>query len=424
MKKVTALIIFLSLISFRGFSQNINGRFSSSLYMFERFDTTDVSDNYVRSYQMLNLNINEGDFSLRTSMNLESDLSADIKDDPRVRVYNLYLEGRNLLDMFTVKLGRQPLITNVAGGLFDGANVDFKFSNYKLTGFYGGNVPDYQKLKLIDNWGDNYVLGGKFTAFPLEDLQLTLGYIKKNYKRQDYWAIRLDEDLNPINTLIRNNSNQYQYLSAEASYIKSKLFDLDAKVEFDVNLEEFSKLELNASYYKIEDLSLDVYYNYREPRVKYNSIFSVFDYGNTQEIELGGSYKLSSLFTVSGRFGNVIYRDNENSGRITVGMYSNYGSITYRKNLGDAGELDALSVYSAYTLFDGVLTPSVGLSFTGYKLSDDSEKNNLTSLLAGLNFRPWRELSLDLQGQYMDNQIYKNDFRFLIKANYWFNTNF
>jgi hypothetical protein len=66
----------------------------------------------------------------------------------------------------------------------------------------------------------------------------------------------------------------------------------------------------------------------------------------------------------------------------------------------------------------------VGLSFTGYKLSDDSEKNNLTSLLAGLNFRPWRELSLDLQGQYMDNQIYKNDFRFLIKANYWFNTNF
>jgi len=392
--------------------------------MFERFDTTDVSDNYVRAYQMLNLNINEGNFSLRTSMNLESDLSADIEGDPRVRVYNLYLEGRNLLDMFTVKLGRQPLITNVAGGLFDGANVDLKLSNYKLTGFYGGNVPDYQKLKLIDNWGDNYIVGGRFTALPFEDLQLSLGYIKKNYKRQDYWAVRLDEDLNPINTLIRNNSNQYQYLSAEASYIKSKLFDIDTRIEYDVNLEELSKVELNASYYQIEDLSLDLYYNYREPRVKYNSIFSVFDYGNTQEIELGGSYKLSSLFTVSGRFGEVVFRDSENSGRITLGMYSSYGSITYRKNLGNAGELDALSVYSAYTLFEGILTPSIGLSFTGYKLSDDSETNNLTSLLAGLNFRPWRELSLDLQGQYMDNKIYKNDFRFLIKANYWFNTNF
>jgi hypothetical protein len=424
MKKIATLIIFLAVFSYPVFSQNINGRFSSSVYMFERFDSADVSDNYIRSYQMLSLNVNEGAFSLRTSMNLEADLSADIEDDPRVRFYNLYLEGRNLLDLFTLKIGRQPLITNVAGGLFDGANLDIKYDKYKLTGFYGGNVPDYQKLEFTDDFENNFVLGGRFTAIPLENLQLSLGYIKKNYKRQDYWATRLDEDLNPINTLIRNNSNQYEYLSAEASYGMDKLFDVNGRFEYDVNLEQPSKYELNASYFQVDNLSLDFYYNYREPRVKYNSIFSVFDYGNTQEIEFGGSYKLSSLFTVSGRYGNVNYKNEDNSGRITVGVISNYGTITYRKTLGDAGELDALSLYSAYTLFKGLLTPSLGVSFTGYKLSEDSEKNNLTSLLAGLNYRPFRELSFDVQGQYMDNQIYKNDFRFLLKANYWFNTNF
>ncbi|MFO7447657.1 MAG: hypothetical protein R6W90_14925, partial [Ignavibacteriaceae bacterium] len=396
---------------------------SSSVYMFERFDTADVSNSHIRAFQMLSFNVNEGKFSLRSYLNLETDLSKELENDPRLRFYNLYLEGRNLFDMLTIKLGRQPLFSSVAGGLFDGVNLDVKYSNYKLTGYFGGNVPEYQKLELAENLDSNYVLGGKFTAVPLENLQLSLGYIKKNFKRQEYWATRLDEDLNPINTLIRDNSNQYEFLSANASYEVEKLFDVDAGFEYDINFKQASKYEINASYNQVEDLSIDVYYNYREPRISYNSIFSVFDYGNTQEIELGGSYKINRLFTVSGRFGNINYRDDETSSRITLGLLSNYGSITYRKNLGYAGELDALSLYSAHTFLEGLITPSLGVSYTNYKLSEDAEKNNLTTILAGVNYRPWRELSFDVQGQFMNNKIYKNDYRFFFKVNYWFNTN-
>ena len=100
-----------------------------------------------------------------------------------------------------------------------------------------------------------------------------------------------------------------------------------------------------------------------------------------------------------------------------------YGSLTYRKTLGYAGELDAVSLYSAYTLFEGFFTPSVGVSYTSYKLSADSETNSLTTLLVGANVRPFRVLSFDLQGQYMDNKIYKNDLRVFFKLNYWFNLN-
>jgi hypothetical protein len=70
------------------------------------------------------------------------------------------------------------------------------------------------------------------------------------------------------------------------------------------------------------------------------------------------------------------------------------------------------------------LTPSVGISYTNYQLFTDSETNHLTTLLAGFNYRPMRILSFDIQGQYMDNKIYRNDFRLFFKANYWFNTNF
>ena len=80
-------------------------------------------------------------------------------------------------------------------------------------------------------------------------------------------------------------------------------------------------------------------------------------------------------------------------------------------------------MYSGYTFLEGLLTPSVGLSYTKYKLSPDDEANNITTLMVGANIRPFRTLSFDLQGQYMDNKIYKNDMRLFFKLNYWFNLN-
>ena len=123
-----------------------------------------------------------------------------------------------------------------------------------------------------------------------------------------------------------------------------------------------------------------------------------------------------------GKLANVQYK-SENSQRVGIGLSTPYGNINYRKTLGYAGELDAVSLYSGYTFFDGLLTPSVGLSYTSYKLSPDAETNNLTTLLVGTNIRPFRTLSFDLQGQYMDNKIYKDDLRVFFKLNYWFNLN-
>ena len=67
------LIIFLLFLTFGAAAQNINGRISSSVYSFERFETEQISNTYYRAYQMLNLNINKDRFSLRTFMNLEDD---------------------------------------------------------------------------------------------------------------------------------------------------------------------------------------------------------------------------------------------------------------------------------------------------------------------------------------------------------------
>ena len=164
-----------------------------------------------------------------------------------------------------------------------------------------------------------------------------------------------------------------------------------------------------------------MYYNYRAPNLRYNSIFSVFDYGNTNEFEGGIDYKINGKFTLSGLYGVVNYKDDK-SQRFTLGIISNFGTISYRKSMGYAGELDALSFYSAYSFLEGKLTPSVGISYTNYKLFEESDKSNLTTILTGINIRPEPKLSFDLQFQYLNSEIYKNDSRFYFRVNYWFNT--
>ena len=420
MKKLILLLIIgaATFIS----AQNINGRFSSSLYSFERYDSLNSSSNYLRAYEMLNLNLNYDKFSVRSYLNMETDVTNKMISDPRLRFYNLYLEARDLFDVATIRLGRQPIINSVAGGLYDGASLTLKHSDYKLNAYYGGNVPAYQKFELVENFDQNYIMGGKFTTTVLTNAQIAVGYVSKNFQSQNYLANRLDPDLNLIEVEIENKSNQYQFVTGEVNYSMPGIVDVFTRYDFDLNYEQTSKFEFDARTEAVERLGVNLYYNYRQPKIRYNSIFAVFDYGNTHEIEIGADYKLNNMFTVIGKFGNVQYKD-ENSQRIGIGLSTIYGNINYRKTFGYAGELDAVSVYSGYTFLDGLVTPSVGLSYTNYKLNPDAEANNITTLLVGANIRPFRMLSFDLQGQYMDNKIYKNDLRLFFKLNYWFNLN-
>ena len=403
--------------------QSLNGRFSSSVYTFERFDTTGSSTTNARTYQMLSFNFGKENMWLRSNLNLEYDLSNTQQSDPRFRVYNLYADFSNLFDVASLKLGRQPLYNSIAGGVFDGATLGLNYSGYKLTGYYGGNVPAYQKLEIIDNWSENYLLGGEFTVLALMDWRFSAKYINKNFASQSYTTVRLDPELNPINVLIENESNQYQFLSGEVSYFKQNFGSGNIRYDYDLNFNTSSRFEISGRYSQIKNLGLNLYYNYREPKIRYNSIFSVFDYGNTWEIEGGVDYLIENKYTVIGKFANVTYKD-ERSQRLTLGVSSPFGTITARKNFGYAGEMDAISLYTAFAQLNGLLTPSLGFSYTRYKLSADDPSNELVSVLVGTNYRPFRTLSFDVQGQYLNNKIYNNDWRLFFKLNFWFNTIF
>ena len=423
MKKILLSVSLLMGLTAIIYPQNINGRFTSALYTFERFDTLNNSATHARTFQMLYLTFGSRNVSLKSYMNLEADIAEDLVYDPRFRMYNLYLDVRNLFGAVYFKLGRQTLYNGVGGGVFDGLTLGVNYKGFNINGFYGGNVPAYQKFKFTDDLSNDFVAGGKITVNAITNTRIALRYINKNFKNITYTTTRLDPNLNSIEYLINNTSQQYEFLTAEVSYFQPENFRIDTRYDYDMNYSATSKFEITGRYDAIEDVGLSVYYNYREPRIRYNSIFSVFDFRNSQEIEIGGDYLISGTYKLIGKFANVSY-ENESSQRISLGLSSRWGTISGRKTFGYAGELTAISFYTAQTILDGLLTPSFSFAYTRYKLSTSISTNEMITGLLGLNYRPIRTLSFDVQGQYMNNKIYNNDFRLLLKLNFWFNSNF
>jgi hypothetical protein len=260
-------------------------------------------------------------------------------------------------------------------------------------------------------------------VYAIPNWRLALKYVNKNFKISSYTAERLDPNLNPVEVLIENESHQYEFISGEVSYDIPDILRTDVRYDYDVNYGTTSKFEVSGRYEQVENLGISLYYNYREPRIRYNSIFSVFDFGNTWEVEGGLDYSFDNRYTIIGKFANVSYKD-ETSQRVSLALSSPWGTLSGRKTFGYAGELDAISLYGAQSFIDGLITPTLGLSFTSYKQSVSSQRNELMTLLAGLNLRPWRSLSFDFQGQYLNNKIYQNDWRLFFKLNFWFNSKF
>ena len=135
---------------------------------------------------MLNLNLNYKKISVRSYLNFETDVMNKMESDPRLRFYNLYFEARDIMDFATVRLGRQPIINSIAGGVYDGGSLTLKKYNFKLNAYFGGNVPAYQKFELIENFEENFLYGGKFTTTIIPNFQVGVGYVNKNFQPKSY----------------------------------------------------------------------------------------------------------------------------------------------------------------------------------------------------------------------------------------------
>lgn len=414
------ILILLVLPAFL-FAQNLNLRLTTSAYMWQRQETQTISTNHLRAYQFAQLSLSQGNLSFHAFANLSNDFRQKQSGDPRVRFYNFYINWRNLFNRFNLKIGRFAVFSGVGVGTIDGAFINTKILKSLSANVYGGFLPPVgQKFSITDDTRNNFMFGGQL-KFSSGDLNTSLSYFNQHRKPKPYSALRADSLGDVFAQEINTVSSQYQIISADVGYDFS-IFEFYSRADYDLNKSKFSRGEVSLGVNLTNRLKLNAGYDYRDPRIPVNSIFSVFNYGVTKEIEVGVNYKISSLFRLTVGFSNVNYVD-EKSQRIVFGFDAGYGSVNFAKRIGYAGELDGFSAQLYYPMFGDRLIPNVSLSYASYKLSDVTEREKSIALSLGVNYKLNKAFSFDIQGQYLRNRIYSSDFRFFFKLNYWLFTN-
>jgi hypothetical protein len=316
----------------------------------------------------------------------------------------------------------------VGNGTIDGglAAVKFLDSRYKLTGYYGALPAERYEARLIDNTDMNYMAGGQLTGSPVDFAQVSVSYMQKNIKPETYLGIRRDSLFNSYSVEIKPTATAEEYFSGDLSleykdvasgylrYDYDLLLDKNARFQFFTRVKPFQSLDVKG----LQPLSLTGEYMQREPRLLFNSIFSVFALTTLKEYEFGAEYPIGPEWQVFAKYGAVSYNDGD-SHQLTLGVNRDHLSFSVTRDDGNGGELSAASLSVGYPFLDNQLTPTLMLSYAHYKLSEYSNSlDDALSLSLGAVYRPIRVLSIDAQAQMIQNRIYNNDMRVFIRFSY------
>lgn len=421
----TLLLLLISQMNLH--SQSLNVRVGTYMYSWQRMDSLDmgagtVKTTHLRGYQDYMLDISSRKWEFSTNAQMEEDITEKSGRGFGYRIYNAFIKGSNLFNVLDVKLGRQYVSQGVGRGTIDGINFKLKLGKekqYQLSGFGGALTPllydfdNYPKLK------DSYGFGAMFSYYGVKNLMLGVSYYNKNNKPDAYYTTRLDSILNTQTVFIEPDSKANQMAGFDMAYYQTK-YEFYGKLYMDIYTKRIYRGEFNGSYRLPQNFKISAGYLYHEPLISYNTIFWVFTHTANQEIYANVDYLWRKNFNFYAGVSDVLYKD-DHSLKIQAGLsHPNFG-LSFVKYTGFAGESDGVYGYFNYELIWSKLSLTSGLNYSRYKLDSYATEDRVDSFtgLLGLVYRPIPRLTVDLQGQFLNNRIYKSDTRMMLGVTYW-----
>ena len=417
-----ALALSASLPSLAG-AQTFSGRLTSSFYAYQRSDSTDLESNHARGYQAFQFDLAGKNFKLRSYGQLDTDFSSQLAGDGKARMYNLYLEWKNIAQRVEVQFGRLPVFGGVAVGTIDGAQVKVRAGRaLRLKAFGGGLLPADQRVQVVDKIDKNYMAGAQATWTARTDLNLSLSFFDKRQLRPGYEAQRADSVGNVFTQVVAPAEREYRMGSLDASWFVNAKTSLYARSDYDFHADQLTRAELSGRSQVSPKLILTGNYIFRSPRLPWNSLFAAFNVEDNHEVEGGFYYQYQPALRFFGNAAAIFYEGDE-SLRLTAGAEVKYGSLSYVRRGGYAGDLDGINAALYYATRNGLFLPSLQFSWATYRLeAAQPQRESIFSSAVGLLVRPAKKFTLDGQVQMLHNRYYSNDLRFVFRLQYWFFT--
>lgn len=407
-------------------AQTVTGRFSSSAYTWQKYDTLSSSQTIVRGFQTLLLDASQGDLSFHTSLYGAADFSQSVGNDGVVRASNLFLRWKNIGGAADINIGRIPIFAGVGNGAVDGALVKARGWDDRVwfTAYGGENVMPDLRAESFGNLDKKFLVGSQIITTFIPQARIGVSYVNRHILRDSYTAVRPDTAFNAVSVLVTPDSRAEQILGLDARFDHEDGHSAYCRFDYDLNSDHTLREQLGARYKASDCVAFTGDFIYRQPNVPYNSFFSVFPVSSISEYEGGVEYTFSRSYYMFARYAYVGYVDAV-SRRISVGVNGSYGSISYSGSNGYAGILNSFYAQGMYPLLNRRVVPMIGLSYATYRISEDNLTNEKTFAGSfGAVVRPDPLISADAQLQWLHNKIASNDVRLLVKLNYWFAHNF
>ena len=415
------LIAGLALLSASLWGQLFQARTVTSAYAWQRHDAVGQTENHLYGFQTFQASLADQRYSVNANLRWFNDFMGPVKNEAHLRLSTLSFKARNLFDRINVQAGRFFVYAGAGVGLMDGGQVTARLPWYpvKVTGYYGALTPTRQKLAIIENATDNAMAGFHAVVQPIQEAQFSVSYAYRSMEQETYRGIRADSLFNPYSISLSPSPRTEQLLSADASVDFSGIGDVYVRYDHDLHTEALARLNVFGRAYVMEGLAVTGEYLQREPRIAFNSIFSVFAYSTLKEAEGGVEYEFLKDWFLIGKYGSVSYGDGTTS-RVTIAANGRLVGASLSKNTTYSGDISAASVNASYPLLDNFVTPTLLVGFSQYKLDERAPLENALSVAGGAVVRPMPTLSVDAQIQWINNRLYANDVRLSFRLNYLF----
>ena len=422
-KLIFYLIFSASIVS----AQTMNLSFSTYFYTWERTDSIAANSetSYLKGYQNLSLEVAKEKWSLNTSLLTQEDISNQTTPKGfNYSFYNLYVKGSNLWNVLDMKIGRQYVYAGVGNGMVDGLYLKYKAGmnkQYQLSVFGGALTPGNYDFQSYSDVNNNFIFGSAFNYYGDQGLTASLSYYLQRKQYAPYTALRINSSFITTQEEIVTDSRFQQLVGMNFSYTGKQKYTIFGKAYFDIYQSKFYQTELNFSYpYKNFRVSAD--YTYREAQLTYNTTFwtmaQYWPLSHYQEIEGSVDYTLKNGINLFATLSDVIYID-DNGLKYQAGFKKADYGLYYVGYSGYSGESNGAVGYVYHNFIPSLLSANLTLNYSNYSIGEYSDgKTNQFSGIIGVTYRPLPTLAIDAQGQFITNEIYSIDSRFLIGVNY------
>jgi len=355
--------------------------------------------NFLRGYQTARIDLKALGYdrlSFHTYLRGTTDFLKEGPSDPKADVLNGYL--RYAGEKLTFKAGRQQVYEGVGIGTMDGAYVGVHLGDIVHSSIYVGTESPLNESFEIASWNDRNMFGVHLESFRISKTDIGLSYVRKE----------------------RNEDLFEEVVGADLRRELGRRLNIYGRLDWDLIQDEPRRIEGVTRVSPSEDLHLTGEFIRRTPRVNLQSIFKNFPLHTNFEAGLSGSYRMSSLLTLNGRYALVQYDyDKDNSQRIDFGFNIKDGTIGYTRRMGYGGERDGVYGGYLYTFSDD-LCARAHLEITTYRLlEEEMERDDLLTSSVGVQYKPAKNISFNMEGQGLRNKLYEIDFRVLFRAEYW-----